>query len=262
MSTVEKKNQYRGDLSQTALPEILYTIFRHRVPGVMEAIHEDTVKRIYIKDGFVVRASSSDIEDSLGCYLLNKGMISREDFKTTMRARRNSEGRYGELVVESGLLSPAQLYHAIRLQTEDIVWSLFPWEQGQVTFNIGDWQDPFPVSIQIPMRQVIKEGVRRIPSARGLLARVGKKDTVLEPHYKTDDLIEVALSSDEYNFLKLVDGKKTLIQLCSEGPLSTAENGKLLYAMYVLQFVRRCEPLDPTSSIKIRLKTEGDRYRV
>ena len=66
MPTVENSFQYRGDLSQTALPEILYTIDRFQVPGVIEACRDGIVKQVYIKEGNVVHATSTDREDSLG----------------------------------------------------------------------------------------------------------------------------------------------------------------------------------------------------
>lgn len=264
---MDKRYQYRGDLSERELPEMLYTVYHYRVPGVIQAIHDDVVKRVYIRDGHVIHATSSDIQDSLGCYLLSAGMISRHDFKVTMRARRNSESKYGTMLVERGLLSPAELYHAIRLQTEEVVWSLFSWEEGHVTFSIGE-NAPNTVPIQIPMRQVIKEGIKRAPNAERLLARVGSKETVLEADFQMDDLIEVALHGQEYELLRLVDGDRTMVQLCTEGPFSTAENGRLLYAFYVLQFVRPVRPAPPeepmkreeAGAIKIRLRTEGDRY--
>ena len=51
MATVENTFQYRGDLSQTALPEILNTIDRFQVPG------EQYVRtgRTYEKDGYVAK---------------------------------------------------------------------------------------------------------------------------------------------------------------------------------------------------------------
>ncbi len=260
-ATVERRYQFRGDLAERALPEMLYAIYHYRVPGVIQAIRDDVVKRVYLRDGYVIHASSSDIQDSLGCYLLSAGMISRHDFKVTMRERRTSESRYGTMLVERGLLSPAELYHAIRLQTEEVVWSLFSWEEGQITFSIGEFE-PSTVPIQIPMRQVIKEGVKRVPNAKRLVARLGTKETILEASYEMDDLIEAALHGQEYELLRLVDGKRTLLQLCTEGPFSTAENGRLIYAFFVLQFVRQKKtpaqvPRDETRSIKIRFKTGG-----
>ncbi len=78
MATVEQSFQYRGDLAQTALPEILYTIDRFQVPGKIEVSRDGLLKRVYLKEGYVVHASSTDREDSLGHHLLRSGVLSPE----------------------------------------------------------------------------------------------------------------------------------------------------------------------------------------
>ncbi len=270
MATVEHSFQYRGDLSQTALPEILYTIHRFQVPGVIEATRDGVMKRVYIKEGNVVHASSSDREDSLGNYLLRSGVLTPAVFEETMRERERLQKRYGVLLIEGGILSPAEIYRAIRQQIEAVVWSLFYWQDGAVIFSIGDFREPDSVRIQLPMRQVILQGIKRAPNAKALAARLGRKETVFEPCYRMEDLIEAALDGDEYRLLSLVDGRRTLFDVCTQGPHGAADNAKVMYAFQVLQLIRPVTaPVTPpsgpkreesTGAIKIRFKTTGDRY--
>jgi len=271
VSTVENSFQYRGDLSQTALPEILYTIDRFQVPGVIEASREGLVKQVYIKEGNVVHATSTDRADSLGSYLQRGGIISPDLYLETMRERERTNKRYGLLLIENGILSPAEVYRAIRKQIEAIVWSLFYWQDGSVIYSIGEFREPDAVRIQLPMRQVILQGIKRAPDAKTLVARLGRKETVLEPCYKTEQLIELALDTEEYRLLSLVDGRRTLFDICTKGPHGAAENAKVLYAFQILQLVRIAgvtpPPPEPregtgTGAIKIRFKTQGDKFSV
>ena len=272
MGPVENSFQYRGDLAETALPEILYTIDRFQVPGVIEASRDGVVKQVYIKEGNVVHAVSTDRNDSLGSYLQRSGVITPEAYLATMRERERTQKRYGVLLIEAGLLSPAEVYKAIRKQIEAVVWSLFYWHDGSVIFSIGEFREPDSVRIQIPMRQVILQGIKRAPDAKTLVARLGRKETVFEPCYKTEQLIELALDGDEYKLLSLVDGRRNLYDICTQGPHSAAENGKVLYAFSILQLVRCLTPaVEPppepregtgtTGAIKIRFKTQGDKFR-
>lgn len=273
MATVENSFQYRGDLSQTALPEILYTIDRFQVPGVIEASRDGLVKQVYIKEGNVVHATSTDRADSLGAYLQRSGVLSPDVFLETMRERERTQKRYGVLLIERGLLSPAEVYRAIRKQIEAIVWSLFYWQEGSVIYSIGEFREPDSVRIQLPMRQVILQGIKRAPDAKALVTRLGRKETVLEPCYKMEQLIELALDADEYKVLSLVDGKRSLFDVCTQGPHSAAENAKVLYAFQILQLIRAAAPAtaaapppetprreEGTGAIKIRFKTQGDKF--
>ena len=53
-------------------------------------------------------------------------------FAEAMDARRQTNQRLGVLLIERGLLTPAQVYQAIRQQIEGIVWSLFDWPDGEI----------------------------------------------------------------------------------------------------------------------------------
>ena len=254
-----KKFQYRGNLAETTLPEMLYSIDRFRVPGVVWASHGKVVKRVFIRDGYVVHATSTDRNDSLGVYLRRTGQLGLEQFERLTRVREATTKRFGVLLVEERLLSPQAVYEAIREQVEGIVWSLFYWNEGEVTYGAGESRDEDMVQIQLSLREVIFEGIKRAPDAKTLLSRLGGRDTLLEPSYKAEELIEVGLDEAEYGFLAQVDGRTSLYDLCSSGPQSPGENAKLLYAFSVLHLVRAPKnQRDGGGPVKIRLKTSGD----
>jgi len=114
------------------------------------------------------------------------------------------ERRYGEVLVEAGILAPVEVYRAIREHIEAIVWSLFSWEDGAVLFSIGDFSSPGNrVRVELPMPQVILQGIKRAPNARALVSRLGKKETVFEPTWDHETLIEGGLEAAD---VKGLDG--------------------------------------------------------
>lgn len=241
---------------------MLHSIERFRVPGVIEARNAETTKHVYIREGYVIHAASSDRSDSLGDHLVRVGKISAEDYEQLSRSVRSANQRLGVLLLQRKLLTPQEVLRSIREHIEEIVWSLFFWRDGEVSFSVGEFHGPEMVQIQLPMRQVIVHGIRRAPQARPLVSRLGRKDTVFEPRFNWEDLIEIGLDGDETSLLELVDGKRTLYDLCAEGPLAPAENAKLLYAFQTLQLVRRTAAAEERGSasgrVKIQLKTSGD----
>jgi hypothetical protein len=254
---VERTFEYRGDLRQITLPEILFTIHHHGVSGVMEATREGITKRAWVDAGNVVCAASTDRNDSLGAYLRRHGRISAEVFAATVRARASTGRRFGVLLVEGGHLAPVEVYRGIVGQIEEIVWSLFAWEDGEIAFRINECEDRDTVRIHLPLRQVIVQGIKRAPSARALAARMGQKETLLEPAYRIEELIEIGLDPAEWKLLALVNGKRSFFELCNSGPYAPPENAKVLYAFLVLQLIRRS---DAEGGVKIRLRTEGDEF--
>jgi hypothetical protein len=263
---VKSSYKYRGDLAKTTLPEMLYTIDRFHVPGVVEARRDRVIKRVYVRAGYVIHASSTDRRDSLGAHLLDKRSVRAEVLEELSTERRHSNKRLGVMLLERGLLSPAQVLRAIREQIEAIIWSLFYWEEGEVTFGIGELEAEDMVQIQFPIRQVIIQGIRQAPDAKLMISRMGDRETVLEPSYEIENLIETGLDVGDYKILRSVDGKKTLYELCSNGAKPAAEIAKLLYAFQILhlicpkgQAVARAEEKKPTRSgpVKIKLGSTG-----
>lgn len=238
---------------------MLFTIDRFQVPGVIEVSRDDIVKRVFLKEGNVIHATSTDRQDSLGDFLHQAGKLTMEVFAATMREREKLNKRYGALLVERRILPPDVVYQAIREQIESIVWSLFYWEQGKVTFSIGEFKEAGMMRIQLPMRQVILQGIKRAPNARMLLNRLGRKETMFAPSFSIEDIIELAMNDDEYELLSLVNGRRSLYQICSKGPFAPPENAKLLYAFQVLQLIRR-RPDEETGGgvMKVRLGSQRD----
>ena len=259
---MNKRFQYRATLEETSLPEMLQTIDRFRVAGVIEAKNGQVVKKVFLRDGHVIHASSNDRADSLGEHLMRDGKLSAAEHRRIAEVRQKAERRFGVLLLEQRLLTPAEVYAAIRKHIEEIVWSLFYWQQGEVSFSVGDQIDSDAVKIQLPLRRVILEGIKRAPEAKPLVSRLGQRDTVFEPCFRWEQLIELAMGQEEYRLLTAVDGHKTLYDLCSLEPLSAANNAKLLYAFLVLHLVRRVGAIAEKSArkVKVQLETAGDDF--
>ncbi len=239
-AAIEKTKQfhYHGDLADTPLPEILARVAHFNVPGRLEAVRDDKSTEIFIRDGHVVHARSSDLANSLGVYLRRIGRLSQDEFRRVMRLRRETNARLGGLLIQHGLMAPDEVREAIKRQTEEIVWSLFSWWRGNVTFKLGPWQPVDMICIQLSLSQVIIDGIKRESDVRPLIRRIGRRSTVLEPHFTIEDSVEHGFDAEEYALLTMVDGRRTLFELCSDGPRVGKDNARLLYAFYVLGLIK------------------------
>jgi hypothetical protein len=241
--------QYQSDLAQTPLPEILFTIHRYKAPGVLECRRDDEVKRLFFDQGSVIFASSSSLADSLGDKLLREGRITQEQYDESVRLLKTSGKRQGTILAEMKILEPRDLFVAVRDQIQDIVWSIFAWEHGTVTFTPGRDKHLEFVKLEIPIPQAVMQGVRRMPDARALVARLGPRTTLLQ---KSDSIVDgLQLTNEEQHLLDACDGKQMLAELVNTPPLAAGENARILYALYALRLiVVRRSP----GQIKVQLK--------
>ncbi len=250
---------FRGSLEETYLSDMLAVILRHNVPGMLKISREDVVKRVYIKDGCVVHAVSTDRGDRLGLHLYRSGQLTRQQLAETMEERDISDGRFGEILIERGLLSPRQVYEAVRAQMEAIVWSVFSWQKGQVVFQIGENQGAGKILLHLPMSQVVLRGLKKVADTKSLVGRLGRRSTVFRPTWSIQDIVGLALENDEFTLLQLLDGQRNFFDVCNSGPFGMSENARLIYAFGLLGLIEKTEDEASASAsgVKIRLGVDG-----
>lgn len=247
-----RKSEFRSDLAQTPLPEVLVTIHRYKVPGVIECKRDQEEKRIFIDGGNIIFATSNVVADSLGDRLLSDGKITLEQYRESVRRVIKEGGkRQGSILVEMRALEPKELFVAVRQQVEAIVWSIFDWESGTVIFSPGrDKQTEF-IKLTLPTPAAIFEGVHRLNDAKRLVARIGSKNTVLE---RTDTpAADLNLGERESNILASVDGKRTLYELIALPYGAPSEIARTLYALFAFKLIA----VRPLKHVKVQVKMRG-----
>ncbi|MGH9399242.1 MAG: DUF4388 domain-containing protein [Thermoanaerobaculia bacterium] len=250
----DRKFEYRGDLGVTPLPEILATIHRYRVPGVVIATREARVRHIALDEGVVVFASSNEKEVSLGMLLLRRGILTPKLAREADERRTRDGLRLGNVLLQMGILTPEDLNRAVADQVREILWGAFDWDSGEVVFEIGERAAGRAVRLDLPIPEAILEGIRRSADVRRLVQRLGHAQTILERQPST--LLDL-FSASERGFFDKVDGRTPLQKLCAKGPGTVTENARLLYAFYCLGLLRKRRGSGDTGLKKIQYKTEG-----
>lgn len=248
------KPVYQTDISNTPLPEILVTIHRYKAPGVVECRRGNEHKEIFLDRGHIIFASSNQVRDSLGDKLLRDGKISQEQYDESVRRLVSTRKRQGTILTEMNVIAAEELSDVVREQIVEIVWSVFAWDAGAVSFTPGRQKQQEFVKTDIPIPQAILQGVRRVPDPKPLLSRIGTKATIL---VRTDkELEDLTLDENEMRLLDACDGSHALVDLISMGPLSASNNARILYAFFALQLVAVKAP----DRVKFNIRTAGDTY--
>lgn len=255
---MEGRYQYTGDLAQEPLPEVLRTIHFYRAPGVLTVESGGVTKRIYLVAGNVIFATSTDRAESLGEYLKRSALISSGELRASVDRLDLAAGRrHGELLVEMGILTDAQLRQIVTEQVKAILYSAFSWEQGSVSFEVGRFKTDEIIRLDVPTPQAILDGIRRMPDPRRCVSRLGPSWTLFDRAEAPPETRDVAFTPAEVALLAQVDGRRTLRDLITMGPGDLGANAKLVYAFWVLRLITRRE--SQASGIRrIQWKTIGN----
>ncbi len=245
---------YQTDLGTTPLPDILVTIHRYKAPGVLECRRGGELKEISVDRGHIIFATSNQIRDSLGDTLLATGKITREQYDESVRRLVATGKRQGTILTEMRVLESIDMVAAVRQQIQQIIWSVFSWDSGNVSFTPGRDKHREFIKLDIPIPQAVMQGVRQMPDAKALVAKLGTKATVF---VRTDTSYEeLTLDADEQRLLDSIDGKRPLYEVINTPPLPANMNARVLYAFSALQLIT----VKPSRKVKVRVRTDGGSY--
>jgi hypothetical protein len=150
-------------------------------------------------------------------------------------------------------MTPSQMAGAVLAQISAILWTVFDWEEGHVTFEVGRFRAEEKIQIDLPLEQVIRDGLMKVADPKLAVKRIGPSWTVLEPVEHEGSAIP--LGSDEEKYLALVDGKTPFVDLCRQGPGDAATNARLLFLFFCLDLIQRKS--DPSAK-KIQWRTHRE----
>jgi hypothetical protein len=126
-------------------------------------------KSIAFEEGRVVSASSSDPADRLGPVLWRAGVLARPELDRA--SRLVAPGRpLGQILVDEGLLTRAEVYDGIARQVREIFLSCFHEREGDFVFREGDHDARSAVKLPERMRELLLTGVKRAEEAERIQA--------------------------------------------------------------------------------------------
>ncbi len=202
----------RGTLARLPLPDLLHELQATGATGILSLTSGGARKALYFSGGRVVFAASNLPSDRLGEVLLREGKITPEENESSVRALAQGR-RQGRVLVEMGALSPDELWWAVQTQVREIVFDVLQWDEGQFHFEESVLPEKEKITVDLDVTALVLEGVRRMDPAGVVRARHPDGYLVVE---RGEAPSKGLLHPWEQHVLSLVDGEKTVVELCHE----------------------------------------------
>lgn len=242
-----ERGALRGRLSDVGLPSVLSLLQESGRTGVLSLVNAGVRKSIYFLDGKLVFAGSSLTQDRLGEVLLRGGRISADEYLRLSQRIRGGQ-RLGKALVEGGILSPKDLWWAIEQQVKEIVWSIFNWEDGYFHFEDDELPRKEKITFDLDVEKLVVEGIRRSEGTGAIREHFISTDCIVEVTGKEPP---VELEPHEKHVLSLVDGKRTIAEICQESEIGESETRKVLHTFLAVSGIRSRGPRQAPLSQKL-----------
>lgn len=248
-----------GQLARFAVPDLLVFLNVAERTGVLVLEGEDLEAKIFIREGRPIFATSNREELRLGAVLVRAGKVDKRRMDKILVQQRGSRNRIGQILMAEKLLRPDELASLLKVQVSEVIFDTFSWREGSFTFYDKVPPPATAVTLEMELPNLILEGLRRIDERERLPALFPDLNVVVEAVVNTERVKNtVALTQEEWQVFFLVDGRRSLTEICRlVGNTDEQATLLILHNLLVAKFVARVAA-PPPAAPEVAAASGGD----
>ena len=229
-----------GTLEETPFPKLLFFLHKFNRSGALHIKHEQTKKVLYFHNGKVSFVSSNQANESLGRWMVQNKLITVSQFNKSLEKMLHGNKMQGQVLLEEGIISPHELFEAMRNHLIDKIISVFGWEAGEYHFQSGKTKLQQDMVMEIDTPEIIYQGVKRFYPLSRLEGFFNdyKNQKPIRAKNTLVDQGKLVLRPAEAKFFRLIDNKKATGQLLARSNMSMTDTFQLLYYLLIVGVIR------------------------
>jgi hypothetical protein len=168
------------ELASTPISQTIETLVAGRCSGDLQVCSGRIVKVVFFDHGRLVFAASNRKKDRLGEALITLGCITDEEFhRVSALMATTQRPRFGDALVEAGVMSRDEVGHSVAQWVRRIVLSLFELEGGAVSFEERQCPIPLEFMVSLSAPRLLHDGILTMSDAELVLAGIGPLDRMV-----------------------------------------------------------------------------------
>lgn len=231
-----KEIAFQGKLKSISVPDLLTFIGMIKKNGILTVESGNVTRKFYWEKGELVFANSTHPDETLGSFLIRHGKITQEqNMKSGMLVEPGK--RQGKILVQMGILTPKQLWWAVKNQVLEIIYGIFSLSDG--TFFFEEIEEPTEEKIKLSTSttNIIMEGIRRLdewPRIKELIPDDTVVPTLVPPEFRDN---QVKFQEGEIEVMNLVDGNRNIRDIVHVSPFEEFETLRILMSLLLARYI-------------------------
>lgn len=230
-----------GTLRPNQVPPLFQLISAGEQTGSLKVNSRGNEIRVDFIGGRIVSAASRNSEENnssmvnskLGHLLLRQGKINEQQRdQALLRCNENKELRFGDALVEIGILTQDSLQASLREQAKMTLRSLLIFPEGDFDFETCQPEDLSNEGLDLTVEEFLR--LARVHDAEWAMIRdlLPSRDMILGYTEGGRNKADAArMNMHQQLILSLVDGRRSIRQICQIATLHDFEVYQFLYMM-------------------------------
>lgn len=223
-----------GSLEETSFAILLCALAAHRQTVVLELRRHQIAKRIVFEDGTPVDCRSNLVHETLGRFLVARGVITEEQDQATLNEAANHGVPQGEVLRAHRLIDAYGLYRILQANLAKKLLDGFTWRSGTYRLVAEVPAVESPLKVKVP--QLVVTGVARFSTQEEINAGVAPligKPLCLHPQ-PPFPLPEIKLTETQRQLAEALRRPLRIDELADASGLDYATVMRDLYALAVV----------------------------
>ncbi len=155
-----------GNLRTLELAELLQWLSQGTKTGVLLIENDTLQKKIYFDAGKIVFSESNNPYEHLGSFLIRERLIDEATLARAVKLQESTQILLGKVLVTLGSISEEELHDILRRKTEESIYELFSWEEGDFKFVPDEVPGQAGIPLRLEVTNLVLEGLRRLDESR------------------------------------------------------------------------------------------------
>lgn len=201
-----------GEVQSTTIPSLLHELGVRHATGVLTVAGPSAKKDVYLQDGRVQFATSTDRDDRFSQVLIKAGVIPVRNLLRALDLSLATRDRLGEVIIRHRMLSPADIDKWVKVQVREIICGLFNCTAGRWAFQERP-HPPETIALGVTGDAMVVEGIRHVSSWARVYEEVGGLNAEYLATRRAPEIVAG---------LPLLPGERQLLAMCGQ-PTSLGE---------------------------------------
>ena len=244
------------DIAQSPIAETIRKLSTERRTGDLQVRAGRMVKIAFFDHGRLVFAASNLRRDRLGEAMVADGRITEEDFNRVSALMRTDRRRFGEALVQAGVMDRHEVGTAVARQVRRVALSLFELVDGAAVFEERTSAIPLEYMVSLSIHRLLYDGIRAMKSEELVMKGLGNLDRgVVLAEVPPFPFERRGRSAEELELVDLAQRRVTIRRLAWAGSGLSFPRLRAVYALLAAGVLREPDAATPAAQPVLQTET-------